>query len=181
MARRDFEDRWTYNKKPRPTIGCADVTIVSITAIAAFVILILILVRPDFAAIFERLPVGNTATTTPAAVRTTITPTVPTVQSALLAPTTAALVPVASPTAVVTPTATPPPLKRVKTIESCNLRPEPRVGSQSKGVMPIGTTFKLLGETRETREAKWQSVEQEDNPNNRGWMWEICFDMKNQF
>jgi hypothetical protein len=181
MARRDFDDRFTF-KKQRPSIGCADVTIVAITAITAFVILILILIKPDFAGIFNNIPGINNSTPAPANVRTTLTPnTVPTVQ-AIAAPTnTPVVAAVATSAPAAPPTATPVPFKRVKTIESCNLRPEPRVGSQSKGVIPIGTTFKLLGEIRETREAKWQSVEQEDNPNNKGWMWEICFDMKNQF
>ncbi len=60
-------DWWLKQREPR--FGCADVTIVAIAAIAAFVILILILGRADFSTILERVPFGNAATATPGANR----------------------------------------------------------------------------------------------------------------
>jgi len=60
-------DWWLKQREPR--FGCADVTIVAVAAIAAFVILILILGRADFSTILERVPFGNAATATPGANR----------------------------------------------------------------------------------------------------------------
>lgn len=54
---------WLKQREPR--FGCADVTIVAVVAIAAFVILILILSKADFAGVVEQLPINNAATATP--------------------------------------------------------------------------------------------------------------------
>ena len=59
-------------RQPRgPRIGCADVTIVSIASIAAFVLLIFVVLRPDFAHFID-LTGGNDITV--GAVRATDTP-----------------------------------------------------------------------------------------------------------
>jgi hypothetical protein len=62
MSSKQPPEWWLKQREPR--FGCADVTIVAVAAIAAFIILILILSRADFASIVERVPLGNAATAT---------------------------------------------------------------------------------------------------------------------
>lgn len=61
MANQQPPEWWLKQREPR--FGCADVTIVAVVAIAAFIILILILSKADFAGVVEQLPLGNSSAT----------------------------------------------------------------------------------------------------------------------
>src|ERR1700694_6002899 len=61
---------WSRQRGPR--LGCADVTIVSIASISAFVILIFVLFRPDFARVLD--VTNRSGEITVSAVRATETP-----------------------------------------------------------------------------------------------------------
>ena len=60
-----------YKSKQGPTIGCADVTVVSVAAIASFAILILILSRADFSSVMENFGRSGAALVAPTAAVTT--------------------------------------------------------------------------------------------------------------
>ncbi len=148
-----------------PTIGCADVTIVSVAAITGFVILILILSRADFSNVVETF--GRTSTPPVAAAQAT--PDRTATPRVVFTPT-----PLPSPT--LAPTATPIPKKAVlKT--NCNLRPEPSVNRGTKGEFRPGITFVILSSPREAEGIRWINVQIDDGSKNQGWMWESCFEL----
>ncbi len=161
MSQRRVSD---YIKKDKgPTLGCADVTIVSIAAITSFVILILILSRSDLSNLFENIsrstPVGAIQ---------------PTPDRAATVRAVATATPSPAPTS--TPAPTPIPKKAIlKT--SCNLRPEPSVNKGTKGEFKPGVTFIILGTFKENEGIRWVNVEVDDASKNQGWMWDSCFDL----
>ncbi|HEX2916842.1 MAG TPA: SH3 domain-containing protein [Chloroflexia bacterium] len=159
-------------------IGCADVTIVSIASIAAFIILIFVLLRSDFAKVVDVFGNGNptvgavrpTDTAAPVAI---ITPGQADTTASTPAPTTAAAAPAAPPTNTPAPT---PAFRRGNLKDSCNLRQEASVKSTTYGVFSPGTAFKLYSETRSNEGKTWIKVEPDDGTGRVGWMWQVeCF------
>ncbi len=153
-------------KQQGPTLGCADVTVVSIAAISAFVILILILSRADFASVFENFG-RNTTPIAAAVAQTSPVSRSPTPLPATPTPT------LAPPS----PTPTKPALKKAVLKQNCNLRPEPSVNRGTKGEFKAGAAFLLLGNQREAENIRWINVEVDDGSKNQGWMWDTCFDI----
>jgi hypothetical protein len=147
-------------------VGCADVTIVAIAAITAFVILILILSRADFAAVFENFGRNNTP------IAAAVAQTSPVAKSAT--PRLATPTPTPPPPS---PTPTTPAPKKVVLKQNCNLRPEPSVNKGTKGEFKAGAPFILLGNQREAENIRWINVEVDDGSKNQGWMWDTCFDI----
>jgi hypothetical protein len=147
-----------------PTLGCADVTVVSIAAITSFIILILILSRGDFVQLFENFtrnntpvivaPLSSTPTRTPSPRPTTLVALTPT-----------------------PPPPTPTPVKKAALKTSCNLRPEPTTRKGSKGEFRPGISFIILGNPTDAEGIRWINVELDDGSKNQGWMWETCFDL----
>jgi hypothetical protein len=110
MSSKQPPEWWLKQREPR--FGCADVTIVAVAAIAAFIILILILSRADFASIVERVPLGNAATATAnvgqtAAVNNNNNPSNPTTSNIPTTPANAVVVTTAPAPATLAPTDTP--------------------------------------------------------------------------
>lgn len=157
---------WSRQRGPR--FGCADVTIVSIAAIAAFVILIFVLLRPDFARVID---VGNANNATVGAVRATETPTRPTVTPTSTAPTVAPTPP--APT--LAPTPPPPAFRKANTNQQCRLRQDPSTTAVVIQVFNTGVSFKIYTEQRVVDNQTWVRVEPDDNTNRSGWMWTTCF------
>lgn len=158
-------DWWARQRGPR--FGCADVTIVSIASITAFVILIFILWRPDAQNVLDN---PNAGSITISAVRATETPTrvgqAPTATSA--------------PTATLAPTATPAPtpsFKRANVKSECRLRQEPSFDATVIQVFKPGTVFKIYSDQKPdpARGETWARVEPEDGTSRLGWMVLSCF------
>lgn len=147
-------------------MGCADVTVVSIAAITAFVILILILSRADFASVVENFGRNNTPV---AAAQAQPSPAVKSPTPRPATPTPTAIPP--------TPTPTTPTPKKVILKQNCNLRPEPSVNKGTKGEFKAGSPFLFLGNQREAENIRWINVEVDDGSKNQGWMWDTCFDI----
>ena len=181
-------------------IGCADVTIVSIASIIAFVLLIFVVLRPDFARFIDitgsnNITVGAVrATETPGGPALTPSPdgtsgisgglvstTVPgTTVAATTGPTVTAtsIATPAIPTPTVAPTPTVPPtpaFRTVKLLDTCRLRQDPSYNAAVIAVFQKGASFKVYDETRPGTDAAWQRVEPDDNSNRMGWMIVTCF------
>lgn len=163
-------------------IGCADVTIVSIASIIAFVLLIFVVLRPDFARFIDITGSNNI---TVGAVRATETPggpvgtpspgstsgiggvagttTAPGTTSAATTGSTTARPTVtvtviatpAAPTPTFAPTPTVPPtpsFRSVKILDSCRLRQDPSYQAVVIQIFPKGTAFKVYDEKRTVRD-----------------------------
>ncbi|MEI7553726.1 hypothetical protein [Candidatus Chlorohelix sp.] len=155
-----------YLRHKGPTMGCADVTIISIASITAFVILIMVLSRADFSNLVENFgrnssPIVNTPATTTVS-RTTL---------AIIAP---SPTPVPKPVSTATPT---PALKKLALLTNCNLRPEPSTTKGTKGEYRPGIVFIILGNVAEAEGIRWINVELDDGSKNQGWMWDVCFNL----
>ncbi|MBN9390205.1 MAG: hypothetical protein J0I20_19415 [Chloroflexi bacterium] len=168
-------------RQPRgPRIGCADVTIVSIASIAAFVLLIFVVLRPDFARFID-LTGGNDITV--GAVRATDTPvpfvsTTPTLSgnettsaagttgaAGTSAPGTTALATTvaaapATPTVpaptTAAPTPTPPAtlsFKSVTLTDACRLRQTPDYHAPIIQIFPKGTAFKAYDQQESVKDS----------------------------
>jgi hypothetical protein len=159
-----------WSRRQGPRLGCADVTIVSIASITAFIVLLLILGRSDF--LLERLPGTNVNPTVGAGKNIGPEPTLVVPRAVATATVTPA--PTATPT--VLPTAT-PSFKRVSVKQSCRLRSDTTSQNQQNiiKVLPVGTVVKQLGEEKLNEGVTWLSVEVDDGTNVRGWMQEGCF------
>lgn len=167
-----------WSRRQGPRLGCADVTIVSIASITAFIVLLLILGRADF--LLERLPGTNANPTVGAGKGVDAEPTlIITPRPAVTAsPTLAATATAAPPTATATilPTVT-PTIKRASVKQTCRLRSETSAqGTQNilKVVQP-GTVVKQLGDQKLNEGVTWFSVEIDDGTGLRGWMQDVCF------
>lgn len=163
-----------WSRRQGPRLGCADVTIVSIASITAFVVLLLILGRADF--LLERLPGTNVNPTVGAGKASEAEPTVFITPrpASTLAPTATPVPPTATATAV--PTVT-PTIKRASVKQTCRLRSETSAqGTQNilKVVQP-GTVVKQLGDQKLNEGVTWFSVEIDDGSGVRGWMQDVCF------
>lgn len=168
-------------RQPRgPRIGCADVTIVSIASIVAFVLLIFVVLRPDFARFID-LTGGNDITV--GAVRATDTPipfvsTTPafsggsstpdsgtTAAAGTSAPNTTApgstsaaqpATPTVPAPTTVAPTPTPPPtlsFKSVKLTDACRLRQNPDYHAPIIQIFPKGTVFKAYDQQQSVKDS----------------------------
>jgi len=166
-----------WSRRQGPRLGCADVTIVSIASITAFVVLLLVLGRSDI--LLERLP-GNNANPTvssskngdPTEVSGAIVPR-PTAQPVATLPPSPA--PTASPTAA--PAATPTPaFKRANVRQSCRVRPDASTTQAALRILQPGTVVRQLGEVKRNEGVDWQSVELDDSSGLRGWMQQACFE-----
>lgn len=158
-------DWWARQRGPR--FGCADVTIVSIASITAFVILLFILLRPDAQNVLDNPGAGNA---TVSAIRPTETPTKPPLTpTATNAPTVAN-----PPTATIAPT---PSFRRANVKQECRLRQEPSFEATVIQVFKPGTVFKIYSDQKPdpTRGETWSRVEPEDGTNRLGWMVLSCF------
>jgi hypothetical protein len=165
-----------WSRRQGPRLGCADVTIVSIASITAFVVLVLVLGRSDF--ILERLPGTNVnptvgVGTTDAESNILVTPRP--AATVTIAPT-ATPPPQPTNTPTVAPTAT-PTVKRVNVKQSCRLRSETSAqGTQNiLKVLPPNTVVRQLGEQKLNEGVTWFSVELDDGSGLKGWMQEACF------
>ena len=167
---------WSRQRGPR--LGCADVTIVSIASIVAFVILIFVLLRPDFAKVVDVGGGGGNATV--AAIRATETPgsaspiTAPagTAATALPKPTNT---PVPAPP---TSTPVPQPTQRkasLKDSDGCRLRQDAGYDAIVIQLFGKGATFKIYNEQKIIGKDTWQKVEPDDGSNRVGWMLAACF------
>lgn len=173
-------DWWSRQRGPR--LGCADVTIVSIASIIAFVILIFVLLRPDFAKVVDVGGGGGNATV--ASVRATETPgsASPTTASAASTTVTAAI---ALPKPTNTPVSAPPtntpvpqPTQRkasLKDSDGCRLRQDAGYDAIVIQLFGKGATFKLYNEQKIIGKDTWQKVEPDDGSNRVGWMLAACF------
>jgi hypothetical protein len=159
-----------WSRRQGPRLGCADVTIVSIASITAFIVLLLILGRSDF--LLERLPGTNVNPTVGVGKNSELVPTL--VVPRAVATVTATPVPTATPTAL--PTAT-PSFKRASVKQSCRLRSDTTSQNQQNiiKVLPVGAVVKQLGEEKLNEGVTWLSIEVDDGTNVRGWMQEGCF------
>jgi hypothetical protein len=189
-------------RQPRgPRIGCADVTIVSIASIAAFILLIFVVLRPGSISFIDITGSNNVtvgavrATDTPGGLQTpfptgaggavgpsgTGGPTGTSVAAATVAiintpvPPTATAAP---PTPTVPPT---PAFHLAKLLDTCRLRQEPSYQAQVIQVFPKGSSFKIYDEQQKVKdpstgaETNWQKVEPDDNSNRQGWMVVECY------
>ncbi len=183
-------------RQPRgPRIGCADVTIVSIASIAAFILLIFVVLRPGSISFIDITGSNNVtvgavrATDTPGGAQTpfptgAVGPSV-TARAAGPAATVAIIntpVPPTATQAPPTPTVPPTPAFRIaKLLDTCRLRQEPSYQAQVIQVFPKGSSFKIYDETQKVKdpstgaETNWQKVEPEDNSNRQGWMVVECY------
>ncbi len=168
-----------WSRKQGPRLGCADVTIVSIAAIAAFVVLILVLGRSDV--LLERLPIANVNPTVGAAKSVSPNEIIPTARPAVLP--TATLAPAPSPTAAPpSPTAAPPPsptvsFKRASIKQTCRLRADATVQTDRNVLrfLQPNTAVKQLGDQKANDGVNWFYVEVDDGTGAKGWVQEICF------
>ena len=136
-----------WSRRQGSRLGCADVTIVSIASITAFIVLLLILGRSEF--LLEHLPGTN------------VNPTVGTgkiseAEPTLVVPRAIATIPTATPVPTIAPTALPtatPALKRANLKQACRLRSEATTQNQQNiiKVLSIGTSVKQLGDRKSTR------------------------------
>jgi hypothetical protein len=186
-------------RQPRgPRIGCADVTIVSIASIVAFVLLIFVVLRPGSTSFIDitgsnNITVGAVrATETPGSAPTTGPVGTTRAAGAVLSPGTttarptvtviATPVPPTSISAPATPTVPPTPsFRTVKLLDSCRLRQDATYQAQIIQIFPKGSTFKVFDEQRKVidpqsgTEVTWQRVEPDDKSNRQGWMVVECF------
>ncbi len=179
---------WARQRGPR--FGCADVTIVSVASIAAFVIIIFVLLRPDSQRVVDVTNSGGPATV--GVVRVTDTPN--RAQPGTLAPTSAsggsqgqaavttAAVPATlaptpfppSPTPGV-PTVTPAPAYRLTNLrDECRLRKEPSTQATVIQIFKSGVSFRVYPEQRYDGTNNWVKVEPDDGSGRIGWMWSVC-------
>lgn len=185
-------DWWERQRGPR--FGCADVTIVSIASITAFVILIFVLLRPDFARVVD-VPGGN-GNSTVAASRATETPVLTRTNSTSVAavgsggatpvPTTPAPAPPVPPAttapvavssiapATQTPTST---LRKasLKDQDGCRLRQDAGYDATVIQIFGRGSPFKIYNEQKILGKDTWLKVEPDDGTSRVGWMLSICF------
>jgi hypothetical protein len=161
-------DWWSRRQGPR--LGCADVTIVSIASITAFIVLILVLGKSDF--LLERLPGANPNPTVGAGKSSDAEPTVFITPRSIVNPTATPAPPTPTATAAPTPT---PTFKRASVKQNCRLRPEATTTQKEIKVLPAGTVVKQLGDEKLNEGVNWLSVEVDDGSNLRGWMQEGCF------
>lgn len=168
-------------RQPRgPRIGCADVTIVSIASIIAFVLLIFVVLRPDFARFIDitgsnDITVGAVrATETPGGAQTPGTPSqggggvVATTASGTTSvagtvvagtvttrPTVTIIATPALPTPNAAPTPTVPPtpaFRLVNLLDTCRLRQDPSYQAVIIQTFPKGAAFKVYDEQRIVRD-----------------------------
>jgi hypothetical protein len=187
-------------RQPRgPRIGCADVTIVSIASIAAFILLIFVVLRPGSIGFIDitgsdKVTVGAVrATDTPGGGQTpfptraggaVVTPSTP-APTVAISPVSIINTPAPPTATAVPPTATQPPtpaFRLVKLLDTCRLRQEPSYQAQVIQVFPKGAAFKVYEEQRKVvdtqgsgAETNWQKVEPDDKSNRQGWMVVECF------
>jgi hypothetical protein len=179
-------DWWSRQRGPR--LGCADVTIVSIASIVAFVVLIFVLLRPDFAKVID--VGGGGGNVTVASARATETPgssstttasggsTAPAASTTVKAATTP-LKPTNTPVpAPPTITPVPQPTQRVASLkdsDGCRLRQDAGYDAIVIQLFGKGATFKLYNEQKIIGKDTWQKVEPNDGSNRVGWMLAACF------
>ena len=172
---------WSRQRGPR--IGCADVTIVSIASITAFVILIFVLFRPDFAKVVD--VTNRNGESTVSAVRATETPSSPKLGGsapvATTPPAAAATTSVAAPPTVTPPAqaqAEPTPtFRRALTTDECRLRQDTSYKAVIIQVFKLGSPFKVYSEQRYDDEDKvlFYRVESDTDARLQGWMVSTCF------
>ncbi len=157
-----------WSKQQGPRFGCADVTIVAIASIAAFVILIFVLLRPDFARVVD--VTGGSTKVTISAIRPTETASPARATSSLVAPTpTATAIPVP-------PTATPAPaLRKANLLDSCRLRQDAGYEAQVIQVFNKGVAFKIYTESKVIGRDTWIKAEPDDGTSRQGWILASCF------
>ncbi len=171
-------------RQPRgPRIGCADVTIVSIASIIAFVILIFVVLRPDFARFVDitgsnDITVGAVrATETPGGVQTpgtsgiggvvatktattgttNVTGTTAGAATTSIKPTVTIIATpsVPTPTLASTPTVPPTPaFKVVKLLDDCRLRQDPSYQAQIIQIFPKGSSFRIYDEKQTVKDTQ---------------------------
>jgi hypothetical protein len=167
-------------RQPRgPRIGCADVTIVSIASIVAFVLLIFVVLRPDFARFIDLTggndvtvgvvratdtPVAFVYTTPPLSGDTTTSASGTTVPGTTVPGTTGPAATVAAPPATPTvpaptttaPTPTPPATLSfisVKLTDACRLRQTPDYHAAIIQIFPKGTVFKAYDQQQSVKDS----------------------------
>lgn len=191
MAKRPPE-WWLKQREPR--FGCADVTIVAIAAIAAFVILILILSRADFGTILERVPAFNgaaTATANPnnnpnSGSNLSSTPLPDDTATALAVaaitpgppPASATPIPLATATPNAAPTATPLPKAAVKIV--CLIRRGDKPSTSDPAVQAkVGWKLDLDGSSNSSEGYHWLGIIVDDPAagqynGTKGWIVDNC-------
>jgi hypothetical protein len=162
---------WSRQRGSR--FGCADVTIVSIASIVAFLILIFVLLRPDFVRVLD--VTGGSGNATVSVNRATETPAssgVTPVATFVPTPTTTALPP--APTITPAPSIT-PRRASLKDSDGCRLRQDAGYDASVIQVFGKGTNFKIYSEQKVVGKDTWLKVEPDDNSNRVGWMLSDCF------
>ncbi len=169
---------WSRQRGPR--LGCADVTIVSIASITAFVILIFVLFRPDFARVLD--VTNRNGEITVSAVRPTETPAPSRVAgvgaAAGVTDTTKAPVPPTPFPATATPVPEPTPtFRQAVTRDDCRLREDTSYEAVIIKTFKSGSPFKVYNEQRydEKDKVTFLRVEPDDNSKVMGWMVSTCF------
>ncbi len=183
-------DWWSRQRGPR--VGCADVTIISIASIAAFIILIFVLLRPDFARVVDITGSGNitvgaarqtetiapstgltSATSVPVTTRAVAVATVATPVPPTFTPVPPTLTPI-PPTP--TPSPIPTPAFRQASIKTeCRLRQDASFDARILQIFRAGQTFRVYSDQRASGGETWWRVEPEDSTNRLGWMVSSCF------